>query len=88
MVLDVVINIKSSKKNNYLIIIIFDYRTRRLFTYRYILTKRVKELKKEMVKRENILVPMIILLKKVISFEKLVIPRLKVFEEICPSSNE
>ena len=29
-----------------------------------------------------------ILLKKVISFEKLVIPRLKVFEEICPSSNE
>ena len=88
MVLDVVINIKSSKKNNYLIIIIFDYRTRRLFTYRNILTKRVKELKKEMVKRENILVPMIILLKKVISFEKLVIPRLKVFEEICPSSNE
>lgn len=88
MVLDVVINIKSSKKNNYLIIILFDYRTRRLFTYRYILTKRVKELKKEMVKRENILVPMIILLKKVISFEKLVIPRLKVFEEICPSSNE
>jgi len=88
LVLDVVINIKSSKKNNYLIIILFDYRTRRLFTYRYILTKRVKELKKEMVKRENILVPMIILLKKVISFEKLVIPRLKVFEEICPSSNE
>jgi len=41
-----------------------------------------------MIKRENILVPMIILLKKIISFEKLVIPRLKVFEEICPSSNE
>ena len=41
-----------------------------------------------MIKKENILVPMIIILKKVISFEKLDIPRLKVFEEICPSSTE
>jgi hypothetical protein len=41
-----------------------------------------------MIKKENILVPMIIILKKVISFEKLDIPRLKVFEEICPSSIE
>ena len=48
----------------------------------------MKELRKEMLKRENLLVPMIIILKKVISFERLEIPRLKVFEEICPSSNE
>ena len=41
-----------------------------------------------MIKKENILLPMIIILKKVISFEKLVIPRLKVFEEIYPSSIE
>jgi hypothetical protein len=41
-----------------------------------------------MIKKENILLPMIIILKKVISFEKLVIPRLRVFEEICPSSIE
>ena len=41
-----------------------------------------------MLKKENILLPMIIILKKVISFEKLVIPRLRVFEEICPSSLE
>ena len=41
-----------------------------------------------MLKKENILVPMVIILKKIISFEKLVIPRLKTFEEICPSSGE
>ena len=41
-----------------------------------------------MIKKENILLPMIIILKKVISFEKLVIPRLRVFEEIYPSSIE
>ena len=41
-----------------------------------------------MLKKENLLVPMIIILKKVISFERLEIPRLKVFEEICPSSSE
>ena len=41
-----------------------------------------------MLKKENILVPMIIILKKVISFEKLVIPRLNIFEEIRPSSIE
>jgi hypothetical protein len=28
------------------------------------------------------------LVKKIISYEKLVIPRLKIFEEICISSNE
>ena len=65
---------------------LFNYRTKRLFTYQYILNKRIKELKKEMLKKENILIPMIIILKKVISFEKLVIPRLKIFEEIRPSS--
>jgi hypothetical protein len=41
-----------------------------------------------MLKKENILVSMVIILKKVISYEKLIIPRLKVFEGICPSSNE
>ena len=41
-----------------------------------------------MIKKENILIPMVIILKKIISFEKLVIPRLRVFEEICPSSIE
>ena len=87
MVLDVVINIKSSKKNNYLIILL-NYRTKRLFTYQYILSKEVNDLKKEMLKKENMLVPMVIILKKVISFEKLVIPRLKIFEEVCPSSIE
>ena len=38
-----------------------------------------------MKKKENLLEPMIVILKKVISSEKLEIPRLKIFEEICPS---
>ena len=67
---------------------IYYYRTKRLFKYSYILNKRTKEIKKEMLKKENILVPMVIILKKVISVEKLVIPRLRIFEEICPSSFE
>jgi hypothetical protein len=37
-------------------------------------------------KKENSFLPILIILKKIISFEKLIIPRLKVFEEICPSS--
>jgi hypothetical protein len=37
-------------------------------------------------KKENSLLPVLIIIKKIISFEKLIIPRLKVFEEICPSS--
>ena len=41
-----------------------------------------------MTKKENIFLSILIILKKIISFEKLVIPRLKVFEDICPSSNE
>ena len=82
------LRIKVRINNYFTFFIIFNYRTKRLFTYRYILQKRVKELRKEMLKRENLLVPMIIILKKVISFERLEIPRLKVFEEICPSSNE
>ena len=57
---------------------------RRLFTYSYILTKRAKEMQKELLKKENILIPTIVVLQKIISNEKLVIPRLKVFEEICP----
>ncbi len=65
------------------------YRTnKRLFTYQYILNKRVKELKKEISKKENFLLPVLIIIKKIISSEKLVIPRLEVFEKICPSSLE
>ena len=64
------------------------YRTKRLFSYQYILNKRVKEMNKEMSKKENIFLSVLIILKKIISFEKLVIPRLKVFEDICPSSFE
>jgi len=41
-----------------------------------------------MIKKENILIPMDIILKKIISFEKLYIPRLDVFEQICPSLKE
>jgi hypothetical protein len=52
------------------------------------LNKRVKEIKKEMGKKENMLIPLSVLVKKIISYEKLVIPRLKIFEEICISSNE
>ena len=39
---------------------------------------------KELLKKENILLPSLVILQKIISNEKLVIPRLKVFEEICP----
>ena len=38
-----------------------------------------------MLKKENILLSIITIIKKVTSNEKLVVPRLKVFEEICPS---
>ena len=41
---------------------------------------------KEMKKKENSFLSVLIMIKKIISFEKLIIPRLKVFEEICPSS--
>ena len=50
------------------------------------LNKRIKELKKEMVKKENLTVPVVIIIKKIMSLDKMVEPRLKVFEEICPSS--
>ena len=50
------------------------------------LNKRIKELKKEMLKNENLLVPVVIIIKKIMSLEKIVESRLKVFEEICPSS--
>ena len=39
---------------------------------------------KELLKKENILIPISGILQKIISNEKLTIPRLKVFEEICP----
>lgn len=44
----------------------------------------MKEISKELSKKENILLPSTAILQKIISNEKLVIPRLKVFEEICP----
>ena len=62
--------------------------TKILFTYEYILNKRVKDLNKEFSKKENDLVPILIIIKKIRSYEKLVMPRLKAFKEICPSSFE
>ncbi len=41
-----------------------------------------------MLKKENHFLPILIIIKKIISNEKIIIPRLKVFEEICPSSLE
>jgi hypothetical protein len=41
-----------------------------------------------MLKKENSCIPILILIKKIISNEKLVIPRLKIFEDICPNSLE
>ena len=64
------------------------YRNKRLFTYSYILKKRVNEMKRELLKPENAMVPIIILCKRIISNEKIVIPRLDVFERICASPCE
>ena len=61
------------------------YRKKRLFTYDYILKKRINEMKRELLKPENATVPIIILVKRIISNEKIVIPRLDVFERICAS---
>ena len=41
-----------------------------------------------MIKNENNYMPISVIIKKIMSNEKLVIPRLKVFEEICPSLSE
>ena len=41
--------------------------------------KRIKETNKELSKKENVLLPIDTILN-----EKIVIPRLKVFEELCP----
>ncbi len=38
-----------------------------------------------MIKNENNYMPISVIIRKVLSNEKIVIPRLKVFEEICPS---
>ena len=64
------------------------YRTKRLFTYNYILQKRAMELQRELTKYENKNVSILLLLKKIISNEKLIVPRLKIFEEISPSFYE
>ena len=46
--------------------------------------KRVKEINKELSKNENKIISIAMILQKIISNEKLVIPRLKVFEAMCP----
>ena len=51
------------------------------------MNKRTKEMAKESLKKENVLIPISVILQKIISNEKLTIPRLKVFEEICPEIN-
>ena len=48
---------------------------------------RVKELNKEISKKENDLNPILTIIKKIISYEKIEIPRLKIFEDTCPSSS-
>ena len=63
------------------------YRTKRLFTYDYILKKRAKELAKELCKAENKAIPIMTIIKRVILSEKLIIPRLKIFEKTVPSNN-
>ena len=45
-------------------------------------------MKRELLKPENATVPIIILVKRIISNEKIVIPRLDVFERICASPCE
>ena len=62
------------------------YRTKRLLTYRCILKRRLKELQKELLKPEMVLVPSIELLKKIMSKEQLIYPRLDIFEQIAPST--
>ena len=66
--------------------IIFTYRAKRLLTYRCILKRRLKALQKELLKPEMVLVPAIELLKKIMAKEKLIYPRLDIFEQIVPSS--
>ena len=67
--------------------IIKNHRKERLFTYEYILKKRVKEMKREMLKNDND-TPIVILLKRIISYEKIIVPRLEVFEQIVASPPE
>ena len=43
-------------------------------------------MKKELSKKENVFLSTVVILQKIISNEKLVIPRLKVFEDICPDN--
>ena len=64
------------------------YRTKRLFTYNYILQKRAMEFQRELNKYENKNISILLLLKKIISNEKVIVPRLKIFEEISPSFYE
>ena len=65
--------------------IFINNRAKRLFTYEYILNKRAKEFQKELSKCDENYVPLIIIIKKIISNEKLSVPRLKIFEQIAPS---
>ena len=56
-----------------------------MFTYDYILNKRTKEFQKELSKYDEKLIPSVIILKKILTNEKLSVPRLKIFEQIAPS---
>ena len=56
-----------------------------LLSYRYLLKKRLKDIKKELLKPEMVLVPMANILEKIISKDNLIYPRLDVFEQIAPS---
>ena len=67
------------------------YRIKRLFTYTYILNKRaakfmteISKIRKGEEKSNN----MMTILKKIISNEKLILPRLKVFESIVPFATD
>ena len=68
-----------------------NYRSKRVFTYTYILHKRTEKIMAELSKKNNNqdnLNNMMMILKKVISNEKLIFPRLKVFESFCPVAKE
>ena len=64
---------------------ILNYRTKRIFTYQYILKKRLKFVKRELLNPDMILVPIVTILNKAISEEKIAYSRLSVFEQIAPS---
>lgn len=64
---------------------ILNYRTKRIFTFGYILKRRLKYIKRELLKPDMILVPIVTILNKAISEDKIAYSRLSVFEQIAPS---